>query len=189
MATYNFLDKTGLGQVWTKIKALIPTKTSDLTNDSGYITTETDPVFSASPAANITTANISSWNAKVSDDKTWNGVILNKGNAYSNNGDIYVPYLDSSSSTVAYTGKATSTPTQGRIAKYDVSAYLYSTTPSTSDNSTKVATTSFVKTALSNITDNNTTYSVSMTNNIITLTGSDGNASSVTLPVYNGGVS
>ena len=37
MATYNFLDKTGLGLVWDKIKALIPTKTSDLTNDSGYI--------------------------------------------------------------------------------------------------------------------------------------------------------
>lgn len=40
MSTYNFLDKTGLGQVWGKIKALIPTKTSDLTNDSGFVTTD-----------------------------------------------------------------------------------------------------------------------------------------------------
>lgn len=35
-------------------------------------------------------------------------------------------------------------------------------------------------------TDNNTTYSISMSGNVITLTGSAGAASSVTLPVYNG---
>lgn len=33
------------------------------------------------------------------------------------------------------------------------------------------------------------TYTLSMTGNVITLTGSDGSTSSVTLPVYNGGVS
>lgn len=46
--------------------AALPTKTSDLTNDSGFLTsyTETDPIYSASPAAGITAANISSWNAK-----------------------------------------------------------------------------------------------------------------------------
>lgn len=45
MATYKRLDETGLSLVWAKIKAIIPTKTSDLTNDSGFITgyTETDP--------------------------------------------------------------------------------------------------------------------------------------------------
>ena len=44
----------------------IPTKTSDLTNDSGFITsyTETDPIFSASAAAGITSADISAWNNK-----------------------------------------------------------------------------------------------------------------------------
>ena len=44
----------------------IPTKTSDLTNDSGFITgyTETDPIFSASAASGITSANISTWNGK-----------------------------------------------------------------------------------------------------------------------------
>jgi hypothetical protein len=36
----------------------IPSKTSDLTNDSGYIDTETDPVFSASVAAGITSSDI-----------------------------------------------------------------------------------------------------------------------------------
>jgi len=33
------------------------------------------------------------------------------------------------------------------------------------------------------------TYTLSITNNVITITGSDGSTSSVTLPVYNGGVS
>ena len=44
----------------------VPTKTSDLSNDSGYITgyTETDPVFSASAASGITSSDISDWNAK-----------------------------------------------------------------------------------------------------------------------------
>lgn len=44
----------------------IPTKVSDLTNDSGYITsyTETDPIFSASAAAGISSTDISNWNAK-----------------------------------------------------------------------------------------------------------------------------
>ena len=44
----------------------VPTKTSELTNDSGFITgyTETDPIFSASPAAGITSTDISTWNNK-----------------------------------------------------------------------------------------------------------------------------
>lgn len=42
----------------------IPSKTSDLTNDSGFLTSETDPVFSASAAAGITSSDISSWNNK-----------------------------------------------------------------------------------------------------------------------------
>ena len=47
-------------------KPTIPSKTSQLTNDSGYITsyTETDPIYSASAAAGITSANIATWNNK-----------------------------------------------------------------------------------------------------------------------------
>lgn len=37
-------------------------------------------------------------------------------------------------------------------------------------------------------TDSDTTYGISMSNNVITLTGSDGQTSSVTLPVYGGAV-
>lgn len=32
----SYLDKTGLAALWAKIKSIIPTKTSELTNDSGY---------------------------------------------------------------------------------------------------------------------------------------------------------
>lgn len=44
----------------------VPTKVSDLTNDSGFITsyTETDPVFSASAAASITSSDITAWDNK-----------------------------------------------------------------------------------------------------------------------------
>lgn len=45
-------------------KPSIPTKTSDLTNDSGFITTETDPIFTASPAHGISAADITAWNGK-----------------------------------------------------------------------------------------------------------------------------
>ena len=59
VAGTNSLDVATIGQ--------LPTTTSQLTNDSGFITsyTETDPVFSASAAAGITVADISNWNANI----------------------------------------------------------------------------------------------------------------------------
>ena len=45
-------------------KPTIPTSISDLNDDSSFITSESDPVFSASPAAGITANDISSWNNK-----------------------------------------------------------------------------------------------------------------------------
>lgn len=41
----------------------VPTKVSDLSNDAGYITgyTETDPIFSASASASITSTDIGNW--------------------------------------------------------------------------------------------------------------------------------
>lgn len=41
----------------------------------------------------------------------------------------------------------------------------------------------------SNLGGSDTTYTLSITNNVLTLAGSDGNDSTVTLPVYAGGVS
>lgn len=46
----------------------IPTKTSDLTNDSGFLTSESEPAFNSSVAKDISSADISNWNDKV--DKT-----------------------------------------------------------------------------------------------------------------------
>ena len=47
------------------VDAAIPTLTSELTNDSGFITgyTESDPVYSASVAAGITAQNVTDWNS------------------------------------------------------------------------------------------------------------------------------
>ena len=67
----NVLNKPSDVSYWNNdagyiTSAALPTKTSDLTNDSGFLTsyTETDPIYSASPAAGITAADISSWDAK-----------------------------------------------------------------------------------------------------------------------------
>lgn len=69
----------------------MPTKTSDLTNDSGFITdyTETDPVFSASASAGITSNDISNWNGKaeVSDIPTNNNQLTN-GAGYQTASDV-----------------------------------------------------------------------------------------------------
>ena len=49
MSVKKYLGETSLASLWAKIKGLIPTKTSDLTNDSGFLTsyTETDPTVPA----------------------------------------------------------------------------------------------------------------------------------------------
>lgn len=135
---------------------VIPSKTSDLTNDSGFLTsyTETDPVFSASAAAGITATDISNWNAKISDDKTWNGVSLSTG-VSSSTSTYYVPVKSNTtlSGTANWLAMA-ATPTAYAGAKYDANAYLKSTTPSANDNSTKVATTAYVDAAISTIPTN-----------------------------------
>lgn len=51
-----------------------PTKVSDFINDSGFITTETDPVFAASAAHNITSSDISNWNSKGTYSKPSEGI-------------------------------------------------------------------------------------------------------------------
>lgn len=43
-------------------KPYIPTNVSDLNNDSGFITTEVDPVFTSSAAHSISNADITNWN-------------------------------------------------------------------------------------------------------------------------------
>lgn len=118
--------------------------------------TETDPIFTASAAYGITSSDITNWNNKISDDKTWNGVTLNTLTLQTDSG-VYVPILASISSEEAQLVYATSTPSIEKIAKYDSNSYLNSTTTASNDSSTKVATTAFVQTIISNKADSATT--------------------------------
>lgn len=119
--------------------------------------TETDPVFSASAAANITSTDISNWNNKVSDDKTWNGVTLNKS-VTTVTSDLYIPCTISTSSTAAYLIKALdSSYSGGSIARRTSAGYLVAQTPSANDNSTKVATTAYVDAAIPDVSGFSTT--------------------------------
>ena len=132
----------------------IPTKVSDLTNDSGFISsyTETDPVFSASAAAGITSTDISNWNAKVSDDKTWNGITLNKTVSYGG-ADVYVPYMNTTSDTGAAFVGMRDTVSARTIAVRTANGYLSAATPPANDNSTRVATTAYVDAAIPNVSN------------------------------------
>lgn len=88
-------------------KPAIPTKVSDLNNDSNFLTTETDPVFSASPAAGITSNNITSWNNKSDFSGNYND-LTNK------------PVLDtalSTSSTKAVENQAISIALENKASK------------------------------------------------------------------------
>lgn len=173
-----------------------PTDVSEFNNDAGYLTTETDPVYSASPASGITSTNISNWNAKAEvgdiptstsdltndsnfvsdanyvhtdsnftaaektklagiaegatvDDHKWNDVELNTGVTYMSNPKI--PALSSNTSKQAFLIDVSQTPSTRAIAQYDTDSYLKSTTPAASDSSTKVATTAFVSNAVSSL--------------------------------------
>lgn len=72
-------------------KPTIPTKTSQLDNDSGFLTSESDPVFSASAAASITSQDITDWNNKSDfsgdyNDLTNKPTIPTKTSQLTNNG-------------------------------------------------------------------------------------------------------
>lgn len=123
--------------------------TTGVLSATGLDYDEADPVFVASAAYGITQNDIDSWNAKVSDDKTWNGVTLAKQQTTNTGDGTYVPLATSTSPVNISFTPVKKTPTANAIAKYDASAYLYSTTPSASDNSTKVATTAYVDGAIS----------------------------------------
>ena len=56
-----YLDEKGLSYFWNKIKAKIPSKTSELTNDSNFISSESDPTVPYH-VKNITEQNIMNWN-------------------------------------------------------------------------------------------------------------------------------
>lgn len=74
-ASTKIVASTGLQQSYSSgtltisLGASIPSKTSDLTNDSGFISSETDPIFTASDAYGISSSDIADW------DNAYNGNI------------------------------------------------------------------------------------------------------------------
>lgn len=126
----------------------IPDSTSDLTNDSNFISdssyVHTDNNFTTTLKNKLDGI---ATNATV-DDHKWNDVTLTKSTSTTSN-NIYVPYMTSTSGTGANLATASTTPTAHYIAKYDANKRLYSTTPTAGDDSTKVATTAFVQSAIS----------------------------------------
>ena len=93
--------------------------------------------------------NVPAW-AKASTKPTYTAAEVGAVPMPTSNGnlaaDVYVPTMNSSNSW--YKATASTTPGSYKIAKYDSSSYLKSTTPSAGDSSTKVATTAFVQDAL-----------------------------------------
>lgn len=112
----------------------VPTVVSELENDSGYITTaeETDPVFSASAAAGITSNDIQNWNNKTSSTGTITGVSVN-------------------GTSIATSGVANITSVPASILTGAIPNGVTATTQTQSDNSTKIATTAYVDTAIGNL--------------------------------------
>lgn len=152
MASADYPDLTAIEGISATSGLLKKTAANTWTLDtSNYLTsfTETDPVYSASAAAGITSTDIANWNGKVSDDKTWNGVSLNKSIvSESSTATVNIPLVTSTSSTTAYLMPATYNATNGSagyLARYNNNGYLTSLTPTTGDSSTKVATTAFVQ--------------------------------------------
>lgn len=155
----------------------VPTNISAFTNDAGYITsyTETDPIFSASAASGITSTDISNWNNKISDTKTWGDVVAPSSRADTSS-NRYIPQFsatDSSSTTTASFILTRVEPFGLGVPKWDNNNYLYAGTPSANDNSTKVATTAYVDAAIPKV------YSSTNTGGYLTM---------ATLPIYDGTV-
>jgi len=207
-------------------------------SDLGALTSESDPVFTASAAYGITSGDISNWNGKytkpsggvpVSDlnstaqsrlmktggttgqvlakasnsnyDVEWVNQSGGGGAVDSVNGQTgtvvltasdvgalasstsYVSSFNGSSGAITYSAPVSSVNTKTgavSLTASDVGALPDTyTAPVTSVNGQTGAVT---------VTDTNTTYTISIASNVITLTGSDSSTSSVTLPVYNGGI-
>ena len=112
----------------------VPTVVSELENDSGYITTaeETDPIFSASAAAGITSNDIQNWNNKTSSIGTITGVSIN-------------------GTSIATSGVANITSVPASILTGAIPNGVTATTQTQIDNSTKIATTAYVDTAIGNL--------------------------------------
>ena len=129
----------------------IPTKTSDLIDDSNFIS-DANYVHTDNNYTNADKTKLAGIEAGATvDDKTWNGVTLSTSATYTS-ADQYIPVKSTNQlNGTAFQNILTETPTAYGVAKYDNNAHLKSTTPANNDNSTKVATTAFVNNAISSL--------------------------------------
>ena len=146
------------------------------TTPSGGEMNETDPIYSASAAAGITSSDITNWNSKTSNTGTVTSVGITNGGGLSVSGS---PVTTSGSITVGHSNSVTAQTTQaiypikidaqGHISAYGtavtpltssstlnaanlsgaIPSAVTATTQATTDDSTKLATTAFVKAAMS----------------------------------------
>lgn len=142
----------------------VPTKVSDLTNDSGFITTETDPVFGDSVAYTIDDDDIDYWNDKqqllVSGQniKTINNMsILGAGNLLIGEGGIVATDVSINGTSITSDGSA-NIVTDGA---YD-------------PNTNKIATQSTVEAAIGDLIDYVYYQEESFTNPITGTTATEG---------------
>ena len=133
------------GKALTGDISLTASDVSALPSNTTYVSS-----FNGSTGAITYTAPVTSVNGQTGvvtiteDDQTWNGVSLAKQQTTNTGDSTYVPLAVSTSPINMSFTPVKKTPTANAIAKYDSNAYLYSTTPSANDNSTKVATTAYV---------------------------------------------
>ena len=124
MATRKFLDDTGLARFLNKVKALIPSKTSELTNDSGF-TTNTGTITEVSAGSGLTGGGTS---GSVSLSLETSGVTAGSFGPTANvsgANPIYVPRL-----TVDTYGRITSITSKTYTGTANNQVSQYSTTTS-----------------------------------------------------------
>ena len=207
MAT-NYLDKTGLGTLWGKIKALsdvvvVTIGTNTINGVTRYTKNKTyAELRDAYLAGKILLAKNSNWRYFVCTGPTYSTssedfifgpaflITSTEFNYYkitSTDNVSYhtLSYVESINDKTPFAGKVT-------LTYSDVGALpdttVIPTKVSDLNNDANYQTQAQVNALIAAAGDDDTTYAISMSGNVITLTGSDGTTSAVTLPVYTGGV-
>lgn len=92
----------------------VPTKVSDLSNDSGFLTAETDPIFTASDAYGITSSDIDNWDGKQDELVSGTNIRTINGTSVLGSGDIEIATGDPKN--VWYGTCSTGATTQAKVA-------------------------------------------------------------------------
>ena len=200
----------------------VPTNVSAFINDAGYLTsyTETDPVFSASPASGITSEDIAKWNTvetlcvtvtKSGDTYVADKTFAEVTSAIDAGKFVYCQYststmlinfvlISKNANRVIFVEVNLTVATANATVKPN-SIFLHSDDTVEYSTAVGLLTTKYIVTAVNSSssntfipsakavydfvtsTDTDTTYTLSISGNVITLTPSSGTASSITLPV------